>query len=294
MTAAKHPPPDETVQFLSLLFAPGDLVNVRFIETWIEDRDGKLATRRRNVWKEERVRELEGLFHPSIWTGMLDISHREKANIFFGVCPRFGGGCRFNLAWQIRTVRVLWADLDRCSVAEAKERCARAGLPEPSIIVVSGHGVHLYWLLTAAYLIDDASDPLRIEREFVEVGGKKRMRPYFVVDGEKVYRMPGLSPKGQLVKDAVAGIAAALGADHTIDLSRLLRIPGTLNRKDQRNGKEPVPCTVAACEPERRYPFEMFLPFADQAKEAPHAKTRRPRSPSANGNGQDGPLADGS
>ena len=37
-----------------------------------------------------------------------------------------------------------------------------------------------------------------------------------------------------------------------------MRLPGTLNRKDQRNGQAPVPCELAECHPDRRYPFAAF------------------------------------
>ena len=35
-------------------------------------------------------------------------------------------------------------------------------------------------------------------------------------------------------------MAQKLGGDHTQDLARILRLPGTLNRKDERNGKQAV------------------------------------------------------
>ena len=64
-------------------------------------------------------------------------------------------------------------------------------------------------------------------------------------------------------------------------------MPGTLNRKDQRNGREPVPCRLLEFHPERRYPLDLFAPLA---KESPDRKQRekiaamplpRPRKASA-------------
>jgi hypothetical protein len=63
----------------------------------------------------------------------------------------------------------------------------------------------------------------------------------------------------------LAGIAAYLGGDHTQDLSRLLRLPGTLNRKNEHNGRTPVPCELAECHKDRRYPFVDFERFAAAA-----------------------------
>ncbi|HEY2838967.1 MAG TPA: phage/plasmid primase, P4 family [Pirellulales bacterium] len=46
------------------------------------------------------------------------------------------------------------------------------------------------------------------------------------------------------------------------DLARILRLPGTPNRKNQRNGKQPVPCTMVKCDGALRYSFETFERFA--------------------------------
>jgi len=43
--------------------------------------------------------------------------------------------------------RVLWADYDNMSELEVEYRLNNAGLPLPSMIVNSGHGIHCYWLL---------------------------------------------------------------------------------------------------------------------------------------------------
>ena len=180
----------------------------------------------------------------------------ERLNLFFGVCPRLGGKGRFDLAWQIRTVRALWTDIDHITVDEARERVANASLPPPSIIVNSGNGAHLYWLLDAPYLIDDAGDPPPVETEWTKTpDGQKKPRKYVVENGEKVYldqrrHVSRLSPKAEHLQDVLAGIAKTLGGDHTTDLSRLLRLPGTLNRKDQRNGREPVPTALVECDPD--------------------------------------------
>lgn len=96
---------------------------------------------------------------------MLARAAEERANLFFGVCPRPRKGCE--RAWHIRTVPALWADIDHCTPDEAVQRCEKAGLPRPSIIVNSGHGVHLYWLLVEPYVIDDAGLPRPIGQYWV-------------------------------------------------------------------------------------------------------------------------------
>jgi hypothetical protein len=133
------------------------------------------------------------------------------------------------------------------------------------------------------YLIDDAGDPPPIFTEFVEQGEGKKKRPRHFIKGKGGERVceflpdprtgrdskrrtpefPEVSDKGLHVQHVLQGIAAKIGGDHTQDLARLLRLPCTLNRKDERNGKAPVPCEVVECDASRRYPLSLFEPFPE-------------------------------
>jgi hypothetical protein len=73
-------------------------------------------------------------------------------NVFIGVNPRLDFGRRGNTGVQV--VRTIWVDFDgrhlaatdkASQVAEALARVAKVGLPTPTIVNFSGHGVHLYW-----------------------------------------------------------------------------------------------------------------------------------------------------
>ena len=70
---------------------------------------------------------------------------------------------RFDLAWQIRTVRCLRADVDNCDVQVALERVVSAALPHPTAVVNSGNGVHLYWCLEQTFVIDDAGPSIPVQ-----------------------------------------------------------------------------------------------------------------------------------
>ena len=275
----------QAVQFLQVIFQPGDYILVRPIETWTEDGQKKSKVDYESIqYLLVGIKDLAGQWQPyprrlaNAVKSHNERSEKTKCNIFFGVCPRPGTEGKYDQAWQIRVIRVLWTDIDHCTVDEARKRIAKAGMPQPSIIVNSGHGVHLYWLLDSPYLIDDVGDPPAVKTEWTRTAdGRKKPRKYIVENGDKVYldqrrHVSRLSPKAQHLQDILAGIAKALDGDHTTDLSRLLRIPGTLNRKDQRNGSEPVPTALIECDPARRYSLATFEPLKSPSAETERSK----------------------
>jgi putative DNA primase/helicase len=247
-------------RLLTTLFEPKDTVLYRPIETWTEAE----KKRSRILYKQTMHRVAEPSLVEATVEQLLEMAATERANLFFGVCPRFGGKQQFDLAWQIRLARCIWSDVDKVSADEMNERLAQSGLPLPSITVASGNGFHHYWLLDEPYLIDDAGDPPRIETEWEVKEDKKRPKKYFVdASGERIYLtnralVPKLSPKAMHLQDILKGLATTIGGDHTHDLSRILRIPGTLNRKDEKNGRPPVPCTLVELDASRRYSIKQF------------------------------------
>jgi len=308
----KPPPtPEGVVRFLSSLFEPKDEFTLRLIETWTEGE----KKRSRVIYPEPGLEWRAGITTPSWWARYIKLAEMEHANLFFGVCPRPKKNCE--RSFHVRIVRCLWTDIDHCTPEEAVKRCEKAGLPRPSIIVNSGNGVHLYWLLKEPYLIDDAGNPRPIGKFWVEVrradgsvvlkdDGKPKKYPRnyiagkpmqgeeeciweFLTDertgGDSKKRNPlfpsKLSQKALHIQHVVQGLAKQIGGDHTQDLARLLRLPCTMNRKDERNGKKPVPCELVECDPERRYPFAEFERFAayspDEVRADEVAKIRLPK-----------------
>jgi hypothetical protein len=86
---------------------------------------------------------------PSKWPEIkakLDIANRAGANIYFGVNPRTE---KVGDSEHVKTCRTLWADLDYKDAEIIKKNIAplKAFNIEPSYVVDSGHGYHLYWLL---------------------------------------------------------------------------------------------------------------------------------------------------
>jgi hypothetical protein len=220
--------------FTRALFEPTDIIAIRPIELW--DENGRKQSRVDFSWARcLKQPHLERVFY-----SLLLASERENTNLFFGVSPRFGKD-KYDLAAQIRVVRSLWCDIDHATVEEVLERIKSAGLPIPTATVHSGNGVHVYYRLEAPNLIDDAGDP--------------------PPDVNRQHSLP-LSPKALRLQKLVGGLSALIGGDHTTDLSRLLRLPGSMNRKNARNGQAPVPCTLVECDASRRYSVDLFEALA--------------------------------
>lgn len=139
---------------------------------------------------------------------MLALSAKDNSGIFFGVLPRRakGGGT----AEDVLPGRVVWADLDTKDYAggidELRKRVEQFPI-KPSIVVWSGHGVHLYWLL----------------------------------------REPAEPAKIASINERIARV---LGGDHAWDRARVLRLPGSFNRKDP---TKPIAVEIRQFEPDRRY-----------------------------------------
>ncbi len=220
--------------FLSALFTPDDLVELRLIETWVE------AGKKRSRYVRSAF-DRAAAFDEAALADINAYCEVTRANAFFGVCPR--PRREPGRSGTVLLCRCLWADLDHCRPPEAVERIGRAGLPTASAVVGSGNGSHVYWRLAEPVSFPT---PSALEK---------------------------ISPAAAHVEGVVRGLSAKIGGDHTSDVARLLRLPGTLNRKDARNGRQPVPCEVYAAH-DCRHPLALFEPFA-----APVATPVKPRAP---------------
>ena len=139
----------EMTSFLSTLFRPFDLVEIRAIETWTGG-GKKLSRPVGRYW-----------LSPNEITGRLGeiFELNQTANIFFGVNPRIDArGTKDSVAES----RFIWADLDNVSCAEAADRFEQIGMC-PTITVDSGHGIHAYWRLQDPVSVQDVDSRTRFE-----------------------------------------------------------------------------------------------------------------------------------
>lgn len=181
--------------------------------------------------------DLEGLARSAVW-------HAERTDVWLAcaLSPADHGPNSRCIAEQTIAIPSLWADIDVVGPAHKKKdlppdvgaAAALAGeapLP-PSLFVLSGHGLQPHWLLKEAWQFDGADER---------------------------------NQAAALLKDWQAHLQER-GAEHgwrldsTHDLARIMRIPGTVNRKG-----EPVPVQIELLTPLRRYdPSELRDALAER------------------------------
>ncbi len=160
----------------------------------------------------------------------------QDLDVYFGVCTRQK---KEGDKSSVRNVPVLWVDMDGKDFAGGKEETLariKSFSIAPTIVVETGNGYHLYWLLVEPVTIQSEADIIRVE-------------------------------------SFLRGIAKALNADiKAAEIARVLRLPGTLNHKDPNDLK---PVIVLECDSTRKYrlaDFEQFLAsqsFTDQNPKNP-------------------------
>ena len=149
---------------------------------------GYILVRSVNDWKDESI----PLFFPNTELAAKQSFDAGK-EVFFGVCPRermISGG------EHIKYLVALWADLDigaethstRYCFKDAEQAAAaiRAFPREPSIIVNSGRGRHLYWLLESP---QEIVDPKHLDKVLSTICLRIGCRPLTAPDTE--LRLPG-------------------------------------------------------------------------------------------------------
>jgi hypothetical protein len=158
---------------------------------------------------------------------------------------------------EISQIGCLWADVDILDSAAHKSDRLPASIEDamgimptdipPSIIVASGHGLHVYWLLDRP--IDVTPDNWRDVRQLV-----------------------------QKMQQLIRNNASVHGweIDATADLTRVLRVPGTWNFKDVDN---PAACEIID-QSDARYGIDVFqklsVPVPDKKTDRGQSFTRKP------------------
>ncbi len=128
------------------------------------------------TWWGERDKANDG------WTG---VSGEDgiPLNIYASANPRFASDCTTNA--EVICARNLVADLDKTTLPEALAKLKASGLPQPSITVLSGHGVHFYWRLNKP--ITNLARWTAIQKRLIQLLGSDPA----IHDPARVMRVPG-------------------------------------------------------------------------------------------------------
>lgn len=150
----------ETQEFISLLHGEcGDLLVVREIN------------------KQGNVNEFFTRLHTA-----LQYIPPQDANVYIGMFAHRGKPAT---AETTTTTGALWADFDDTNdAAEVEARIRSAGLPQPSLTVNSGHGIHTYWLLDKRAQAGDVVPVLKALAVALGSDGS-------VCDAARIMRVPG-------------------------------------------------------------------------------------------------------
>lgn len=186
----------------------------------------------------------------------------EEADVYFGMGLIQGSPKGRGKSPDIAAIGALWVDIDIAggphgdkslppSFEDAVE-LARSMPMAPSILIDSGHGLHAYWLLSEPWIFE--SEEERSQAETLTKGWH------------------------QLLCDK-ASARGWTDVENLGDLTRVLRVPGTINHKD-----EPVDVRIVKLDAKLRYhvcDLEEFVGPALDEKPAPdaagiHGVTLRP------------------
>lgn len=159
----------------------------------------QLATYAAIVWEPDEIIEVRPLPPVAAWAGfprwmkagelaqnndVLKEHNQGGTNIYAGVLPRtHDGGSK---AVDTDSGRVVWADFDNTTPADAVMTAKQGGLPDPTMVVASGHGAHLFWRL-AEPEHKDTLCPL-VKRLALHLGTDKS-----VSDPARILRLPGFT-----------------------------------------------------------------------------------------------------
>lgn len=83
--------------------------------------------------------------HEKLAKNVLPVSRTMRKNVWVGVCPRTKHGSSVP-----SVARVVWVDCDDTTAEAVLESIKSLELPAPTMVVDSGHGVHVYWKLEEA------------------------------------------------------------------------------------------------------------------------------------------------
>jgi hypothetical protein len=122
---------------------------------------------------------------------VLDAANRDGFNIYIGPNPRKEKGISGDA--NVARANCLFADFDgidgdcAAMLAEVNRRITAAKLPEPTMRIFSGHGLHCYWRLVEP--IDDLTAWTLYQKGLIRVLNSDKA----IHNPERIMRLPGFT-----------------------------------------------------------------------------------------------------
>lgn len=163
-------PADEIKLFVECVYDPNDVVEIRCLP-----RPDKQWSKACNLHKQ---------------ADQLTRVNATGQNIYFGANPRRAHGLSGDE--NVPLARCFFVDFDTaddgskgCSVDHALDRIRRAGLPDPTLVLNSGNGCHIYWRLSEP--VTDIEEWSSNQKKLIAVLGSDKS----IHNGERIMRSPG-------------------------------------------------------------------------------------------------------
>lgn len=158
-----HPAVEAAYQLLGFIFEAEDLVEIR-----------TLGTRPMQRWA--KLHDLAAIIQQAA-------DFPAGTHVYFGANPRSRNGGK---AEDVALARCLFADFDDgCTLEQARLKWSDACIPEPTVIVATGGGIHAWWRL---------QEPLTDLKAWTELQDALAVRlgsDRSVTDAPRIMRMPG-------------------------------------------------------------------------------------------------------
>jgi hypothetical protein len=157
-----HPAVEAAYQLLGFIFEAEDLVEIR-----------TLGTRPMQRWA--KLNELAPILQQAAdWSG---------THVYFGANPRKENGGK---AEHVKQARCLFADFDHgCTIEQARLKWNDACIPEPTVIVATGGGIHAWWRL------QEPMDDLARWTDYQDALAQRLGSDRSVTDAPRIMRVPG-------------------------------------------------------------------------------------------------------
>lgn len=188
---------NQVAQFISVLWKKSDTVNLRLISSVKKEKPNLFI----------RANEI---LHDVNWS-RLEQSNKESWNIYSGVNPVCPDSNKRGRKEGVQSASALFLDFDPApdnyfNVISVQHKLSAIGMPEPTMMVSSGRGLHVYWKLSEPMtnLPEWSSLQKRLIDRVNNVAGPKADKAIF--DAPRIMRLPGFVNQKPSAKSALCDI----------------------------------------------------------------------------------------